>query len=155
MLIVLVVAAQALGGLLGGLLLALASIASTRVNLRRLRPDPAAARRLELVAWAIYLVVAALVYVGFALRTGGEGWMSVELLGVAAYAGLAWAGRRRPRLLALAWLLHAAWDMVVHAGVADDFVPLWYRWACLSFDLAAAIYIARAGEARDSSASST
>lgn len=144
----LVATGQTLGGLAFGVAFALASIVSTRVNSRRLRSEAAAARRLELVAWAIYLVVAALIYVGFALREAGDGWMSVEVLGVFAYAGLAWLGLRWPRLLALGWLLHAGWDMVVHAGVADEFVPLWYRWACLAFDVAAAAYIARLADAR-------
>ncbi|MCA9661952.1 MAG: hypothetical protein KC486_26675 [Myxococcales bacterium] len=145
----LVATGQTLGGLAFGVALALASIASTRFNSRRLRPEAAAARRLEVVAWAIYLVVAALIYVGFALREAGDGWMSVEVLGVLGYAGLAWLGLRRPRILALGWLLHAGWDMVIHAGVADDFVPLWYRWACLSFDVAAAAYVARLADARE------
>lgn len=145
----LVATGQTLGGLAFGLALALASIASTRVNSRRSRPEPAAARRLEVAAWAIYLVVAALIYVGFALRDAGDGWMSVEVLGVLGYAALAWLGLRRPRVLALGWLLHAGWDMVVHAGVAHDFVPLWYRWACLAFDVAAAAYIARLADARE------
>ncbi len=133
----------ALVGLLAGLGLALLSIASTRYNCARLREGAAAQRQLERLAWAIYLVVAALIYLGFAAREAGEGWMSIELLGLTAYSALALLGvRRSARLLALGWALHAAWDVVVHAGVPGEFVPEWYRWACLSFDIVAALYLA-------------
>ncbi len=133
----------ALVGLLAGIGLALLSIASTRLHCARLREGPVAQRQLERVAWAVYLAVAALIYIGFAAREAGAGWMSVELLGLVAYSALALLGvRRSARLLALGWALHAAWDMVVHAGVSGDFVPEWYRWACLSFDIVAALYLA-------------
>ena len=114
-------------------------IVSVRWQAARLRPDPAQAHRLETLMWAIYLALAALIYIGFALREAGEGWMKVELLGLLGYTTLGWLGTRgRGWLLALGWALHAAWDMVVHAGVPDLFVPVWYRWACLVFDFGAA-----------------
>lgn len=132
-------ATRALLGGLGGLVLALLTIASTRWHGRRFAPnDP---RRFELVSWAIFLVLAAAVYVAFALRE--HGWMRLELAGLVGYAALAWCGARRPRLLALGWLLHAGWDAVVHAGAPETLVPGWYRWACLGFDVVAAIHLAR------------
>lgn len=132
-------AAGALIGTLGGLVLALLSIVSTRWQGRRFAPnDP---RRLELVLWASYLCLAAAIYVAFALREAG--WMRLELAGLAAYSALAWYGVRRPRLLALGWFLHAGWDAILHAGAPDTLVPGWYRWACLGFDVVAAIHLAR------------
>jgi hypothetical protein len=137
-------ATLALLGALGGLVLALLSIASTRWQARRLAPgDP---QRLELVSWAIFLVLAAAIYVAFALREAG--WMRLELAGLVGYTALAWYGVRRPRLLALGWLLHAGWDAVLHAGAPETLVPGWYRWACLGFDVVAAIHLARIGAAR-------
>ena len=91
--------------------------------------------------WAAYLIVAALVYVAFA-ALGDTSWLPVEVGGVLAYGLLALLGARRaPGLLVLGWTLHPAWDIIVHAN--STFVPEWYRWGCLSFDLAAALWLAR------------
>ncbi len=129
-------------GLLLGLILVVASIRLTRWQSRRLRPDPDAARALESTLWGVSLVLAALIYIGFALREDGEGWMLVELAGLLVYSALALAGaRHHSRWLAAGWALHAAWDLLVHHGVPDSFVPQWYRWACVSFDLGAAWYL--------------
>ncbi|MCA9720631.1 MAG: hypothetical protein H6713_38300 [Myxococcales bacterium] len=128
-------------GLLAGVGLALLSIASTRYNCARLRPHPVDALELERLAWAAYLSLAALIYIGFALREAGDGWMGVELLGLVGYTALAVIGARRPVVLALGWGMHAGWDIIIHAGVPGEFVPQWYRWACLSFDVVAAAYL--------------
>jgi len=129
-------------GLLLGLVLVVLSILVARRQSAWLRPDPDEAHRLETTTWAAYLSMAALVYIGFALREAGEGWMPVELAGLVVYSALGWLGTRgRGWLLALGWALHAAWDLVVHASVPDEFVPQWYRWACLSFDVVAALYL--------------
>lgn len=129
-------------GLVFGLVVVALGIVLTRWQSRRLRPsDPVS---LELLLWAVSLVLAALVYVAFALREGGHGWMGAELVGLAVYSVFAIAGARgRPRLVALGWALHAAWDMVVHADAPEGLVPQWYRWACLVFDLVAAGYLVR------------
>lgn len=129
-------------GLVFGVVAVALSIVLTRWQSRRLRPsDPV---RLELLLWAVSLVLAALVYVAFALREGGRGWMSTELVGLAVYSAFAIVGARgRPRLVALGWALHAAWDVVVHADAPEGLVPGWYRWACLVFDVVAAGYLLR------------
>jgi hypothetical protein len=132
-------ATRALLGTLVGLVLALLSIASIRWQGRRFAPnDP---HRFELVSWAIYLFLAAAIYVAFALREAG--WMRLELAGLVVYTALAWCGVRRPRLLALGWLLHAGWDAILHADAPETLVPGWYRWACLGFDVVAAIHLTR------------
>lgn len=98
--------------------------------------------RWERAAWASYLLLAALIYVGFAYAAPAP-WPGRELLGVLGYGTLAGLGFFvTPKLLALGWLLHAGWDTLLH-GAATPFVPEWYRWACLVFDFAAALYIAR------------
>lgn len=137
------VATRALPGVAFGLVLAYLSIVSTRWQCARPRDQPGAAVRRELVAWALYLVAAAVIYVGFALREGGHAWMPLELGGLAGYGALAWLGLRRPRLLALGWLLHAGWDAVIHRDAPEALVPDWYRWACLGYDVVAAAYILR------------
>lgn len=141
---ILLTATQALLGTLGGVALALSSIVMTRWLVRRVA-------RLELLWWAGYLALAAWIYVGFALREGGDGWMHVELAGAAGYTALAWLGVRRPPFLALGWLLHAGWDVVVHSDAPEGLVPSWYRWACLGYDVAAALYLVRLSPRRGAS----
>lgn len=145
---ILLTTTQALLGAIGGLALALLSIASTQRFARRGGRGPAAARPIEVVAWAFYLVAAAAIYVAFALREGGHGWMGLELGGLAIYSVLALLGARRPALLGLGWLLHAGWDVILHADAPEGLVPAWYRWACLGYDFAAAAYLARMGGRR-------
>lgn len=127
------------GGLAAGVLAVLWSIWITR---RQSRAWSARFPQAERASWALYLLSAALIYVGFAW-SASAGWMRVEIVGVVAYGSLAWLGFRYDRrILAVGWLLHAAWDCWVHASGAP-FVPDWYRWACLSFDVIAAWWIAR------------
>jgi hypothetical protein len=127
------------GGLVAGVAAAVLSIWITR---RQSRTLAARFARAEHASWALYLLLAALIYVGFAWSASPT-WMHIELAGVVAYGALAWLGYRYDRrLLALGWLLHAAWDSVVHSS-ATPFVPEWYRWACLAFDIIAALWIAR------------
>ena len=83
--------------------------------------------------WAGGLVVAALIYVGFASASGaGPGALAVEVGGVVVYGLFAALGLRGYRgWLAAGWLLHPVWDLAVGAG---GVAPEWYVWACLAFD---------------------
>lgn len=88
--------------------------------------------------YAVGLVIAALVYVGFAAGGGaGARWLVLEILGVFLYGAAAWGGLRgRPWLLALAWAAHVGWDVLLHlSGTGAEYTPHWYPWLCLSFDL--------------------
>ena len=94
---------------------------------------------------ALGLVVAALVYVGFAIAGSAPvGWLLAEGLGLVAYGGFAWLGlQRAPGWLAAGWALHAVWDGGLHlAGAGAALAPDWYVLACLSFDLLVGAYIA-------------
>ena len=106
------------------------------------RVSPAGQCRL----WSNGLVVAALVYVAFALWGHADGpWLGIEAAGVVIYGGVAWWGRRRAPWLALGWALHVLWDVLLHGGGLGhgaDFVPAWYPPVCLGFDLAVAGYLA-------------
>jgi hypothetical protein len=88
-------------------------------------------------AWAIYLVIAALIYIGFGLFNGASAtWMMVESSGVLLYGGVALVGvLRAPRLIALGWLAHSLWDLLVHPNGHPGFVPWWYPPVCLGFDV--------------------
>lgn len=114
----------------------------------------AGARHLDAERWgfAVGLAAAAAVYLVFAL-VGGAGalWVAVEALGMGVYGGLAWAGwRGSARWLVLGWALHPAWDLGLHLlGAGGAFVPAWYAWACLSFDLVLAWAAWRLGDGPD------
>jgi hypothetical protein len=91
------------------------------------------------------LVVAALVYVAFALRGGAPGpWLAAELAGTAVFAAVAAVGVRFSGwVLALGWGAHVLWDVLLHlSGTGGAFTPAPYPWMCVGFDLLVAGYVA-------------
>lgn len=116
-----------LGVVLGGAFLAFA------------RRTPRAERRIL----ATGLVVASLVYVGFALVQTTILWLLIELLGAAIYGVIAWLGLRHSTWwLAAGWALHPLWDVGLHVwGAGRAFAPMWYAVACISFDILVAGYV--------------
>ncbi len=95
------------------------------------------------ISMAIGLVVAALIYVGFALAWGGPQWVLIEALGIPLYGAMAWLGlRKSPIWIAVGWLLHMPWDLFVHyIGPGFHVAPEWYMFACFSFDLIVGGYL--------------
>jgi hypothetical protein len=105
------------------------------------------ARRLgaerELRLYALGLVTAALVYVGFVARGASLAWLALELAGLALFSLAAFAGLRISHwILAAAWAAHAAWDVLLHGRPGAAFVPGWYPAVCAAFDLPLAAYVA-------------
>ena len=89
------------------------------------------------------LVIAAIVYVGFAMRAPNVlPWLAVELAGIGIFAALGMMGlRSSPWWLAAGWALHPVWDVALHyLGPGAAFTPQWYAIACVSFDLVVAGY---------------
>ncbi|MBE9078304.1 hypothetical protein IQ241_13545 [Romeria aff. gracilis LEGE 07310] len=98
----------------------------------------------KLSVMAAGLIVAALLYVGFAIAGGaGAARIALEAVGVGIYGLLALIGLRYSAWwLMLGWLLHPVWDVGLHflkQGAA--YAPVWYVLACVSFDLLVAAYI--------------
>ena len=93
---------------------------------------------------AVGLIVAALIYVGFAVAWAGGAWIAAELGGVVVFGGLAVLGlKRSPLSLAVGWALHPVWDAGLHLmGAGAAFAPTWYVVACISFDFLVGGYIA-------------
>ena len=94
---------------------------------------------------AVSLVVVALVYVGFATAGGASAvWLGLELLSAVFYGALAWAGLRSSLWwLAVGWMAHPAWDVVLHYfGNGSEFTPAWFAIGCVSFDFLVAAYLA-------------
>ena len=92
--------------------------------------------------WRTGLIVAALIYVGFAVV--GQSWehLPLEVAGVAIYGLFVWLSKRYALFwLALGWLFHVAWDLFLPVHSYAAFVPSWYPGICLGFDLVIAAYI--------------
>jgi hypothetical protein len=97
----------------------------------------------ELRLYALGLVIAALIYVGFTARGAAPAWLMLEVAGLLVFTLLAWLGLKVSALiLALAWAAHAAWDVALHKLLDVAFVPDWYPLVCVGFDLLLAGYIA-------------
>ncbi|MGP1385072.1 MAG: DUF6010 family protein [Thainema sp.] len=88
---------------------------------------------------AVGLMVAAFIYIGFAiLGQASAAWISVEVAGIAIYGLFAVLGLYSSRWwLMVGWLLHPVWDLGLHFYERSaSFAPAWYVLMCLSFDLA-------------------
>jgi len=93
------------------------------------------------IIWQRGLIVAALIYVVFAILGQDFEWMKIELLGVLLYGTLAWLAVKKSIIfLSLGWGLHIFWDLLLHSGGHPEFVPAWYPGVCLGFDLVIAAY---------------
>jgi len=97
----------------------------------------------EDLLWKWGLVIAAFIYILFALLWGDLEWVAIEIAGVLIYGlfyllsnkfGLTW--------IAAGWLLHPIWDIGLHwYGAGSHIGPEWYTIPCLSFDILVGIYI--------------
>ena len=93
-------------------------------------------RRRPAVVFAAGLIVAAAIYVVFALFA--MDWRSVllELGGLLLFTAIAFGGLRwTSHLLAIGWLAHVAWDLLLHPVQLSGFAPWWYPALCIGFDL--------------------
>ena len=122
--------------------LALGAVAALIPLLWLRRKSPGSQQRF----WALGLLVAALIYVGFAVLGIGAGTvgdpphvLGFEGLGVMVYGALGALGMRHPKALAFGWALHVVWDLGHRHA---DWVPEWYVAACLAFDVVVAGYVA-------------
>lgn len=93
--------------------------------------------------FGVALIIAAVIYVGFALFEGTTTWLFIELCGVVLYGGMFILSKRNlPYLLAIAWLAHPVWDTALHLyGAGASFAPTWYAIMCISFDITVARYL--------------
>jgi len=91
------------------------------------------------------LVIAAIIYIGFALVWGDTLWLLIEFFGVGAYGVFYLLAVRFSAIwISVGWLAHPMWDVVLHLnGPGSHVAPEWYAVACLSFDIVVAAYIFR------------
>ncbi len=96
--------------------------------------------RAEPRIYAAILIAMQVIYVGFVVAAGA--WDAVPqevlVLGVLTAIALA-AGRGRYALLPLGYMAHGLWDLY-HGRSGSHYVPLWYAWACVSYDWLCALY---------------
>ena len=86
--------------------------------------------------FAAGLVVAAGLYVLFALWAGDRRAAALEAAGTGLFALFALAGARwSPHWLAAGWTAHVAWDLLLHPVQGGGYAPWWYPAACIGFDL--------------------
>ena len=99
--------------------------------------------RREPVILALGLLIAALIYVGFAIVWGDARWLAIEVGGLLLYSLFVWlALRDNTGWLAVGWVAHPVWDIGLHwLGEGHTVAPEWYVFACLAFDLLVAGYI--------------
>ena len=97
--------------------------------------------------FAISLVIAALIYVGFAVfglltNSASYNWLLLEIAGLSIYFLFAFLGVKKSMwFLAVGWAAHVFWDTALHFGENVIFVPQFYPPVCIGFDLAVAAYI--------------
>jgi hypothetical protein len=86
--------------------------------------------------FGIGLLVAASIYIGFAVFKDNVDALLVELAGVALFGILAVLGiRYSAYFLALGWAAHVGWDLLLHSVDVSSYAPWWYPVACIGFDL--------------------
>ena len=96
----------------------------------------------EYAFWRVSLVIAAFIYVAFALIGQDNAYLPIEFGGVLLYGLFAFLSKKYSLYwLAIGWLFHIGWDMFLHAGPNTPFVPLGYPEACIGFDIIIAAYI--------------
>ena len=86
--------------------------------------------------FGVGLVGAAMIYVVLAVAYGTLRNSLVETAGLGMFLGVAALGVRFSRyVLALGWVAHVAWDLVLHPVNASSYAPWWYPVMCIGFDL--------------------
>lgn len=91
--------------------------------------------------YAAGLLLAALIYVGFAGLNHGIAHMGLEGTGLLIFGMVSVLGARRwLLLLGLGWLAHGGWDFW-HAAHHSHYVPTWWPPFCAGIDWAVGIVI--------------
>lgn len=103
-------------------------------------------RRDEMMWYAAGLFGAAMMYVVFVLFC--HQWevlrhITIELLGALIFLSVASLGYKIiPGLFAIGWIGHIGWDVFVPGHLINPYVPSWYVFLCIGFDLVIGIRVA-------------
>lgn len=98
--------------------------------------------RTRLTIGAFALLLATLVYVLFALLSQNQLYITIEIVGLLLFLLLIWLGYQYSFwFIVLGWLLHVLWDMGLYPAETVPYVPQWYAWFCVGFDIVMALYL--------------
>lgn len=98
-------------------------------------------KKLHIASVALFL--AAFIYILFALYEFHPLWIMVEVTGLLLFLMFIWMGYQYSFwFLSMGWLLHVVWDVGFHPAEAAPYIPHWYPWLCVGFDVIAALYVA-------------
>ncbi len=93
--------------------------------------------------YAVALIIAASIYVGFSFVSQNTIWILTEIIGIILFSIIAFMGiKLSPWFLAMGWLIHPVWDLLIDNHSLTIFVPQWYPTVCIGYDIAIALYIA-------------
>ena len=84
---------------------------------------------------AVFLAIAAGIYLGFGLQDGRPAHAAIQTLGALPFVVVAVLWPRAVGLMGVAWLAHGAWDAVHQLGLVQTRIPSWYPGACMGLDL--------------------
>ena len=110
--------------------------------------------RWEQMFWAAFLVMIAGFYLSFAAYLGAssDAWQT-EVIGVALFLAIAFAGTFSRPAIALGYIAHGLWDLshslsgASLAGLSLTDIPLGYGIFCATYDFTVATYLSRGGAA--------
>ncbi|WP_455365776.1 hypothetical protein [Kaarinaea lacus] len=99
-------------------------------------------QKIRLVITAVALVVAVLVYVLVAAWSGNPLFVAIEIVGLLLFLLLIGLGFRYSFwFIVMGWLLHVLWDLGWQPAQTAPYVPHWYAWMCVGFDVVMAVYM--------------
>ena len=101
-------------------------------------------KRRETIGWGYGLVIAALVYLLFSIANRDWHWVFIEMAGVILYFLFFWiATKSNLYFIAIGWILHVLWDVILHIYLDPGYAPSWYPVFCIGFDIVIAGYLIR------------
>jgi hypothetical protein len=93
--------------------------------------------------YPVVLLVIAVLYILFACMAGSTDALLAEALPALLFGAAATIGFRRTLWIVVAGLaLHGVFDFIHHDLIENPGVPAWWPGFCLSYDVAAAAYLA-------------
>ncbi|WP_455206394.1 hypothetical protein [Kaarinaea lacus] len=88
------------------------------------------------------LLIAVALYVLLAVLTGNPVFIAIEVVGLMLFLFLIWLGYYYSLwFIAVGWLLHVLWDVGLQPAQTAPYIPQWYTWLCVGFDIVMAIYV--------------